>query len=267
MPTTTIAIANQKGGVGKTTLTFNLAWLLAERGRKVLAIDLDHQRNLTKGWGLTDEVVGDRNVFELLRWKIPALEAITPVSNHSLIASTPHLAELDATIGGVQKREMRLARVLKDLPPEDPFDYILIDCAPSLGLATLNALYAANQVLIPVSPEQWPIDSTVDFFANLDEMRTEYHPALNILGVVPNLYERSTGQHQAGLKYLAELTSSWNVPLFSPIAKTTRFRDAASARRALSAFDRSTTAAFALEELADRIDAQFAKPVPLQAVQ
>jgi chromosome partitioning protein len=249
-----IAVANQKGGVGKTTIAMNLSWLLSQLGRRVLAIDIDGQRNLTKGWGITDEAVQGRTVYEVLLWQLSVADVITPVAGHHLIPGSDAMNELDLAIGAKQRREERLARQLATI--SDRYDYVVIDCPPNPGLATLNALYAATHVLIPVQPEQWPIQSMIDFFRSVDDVRS-FRPELQILGIVPNIVERNTTHHERGLQYLAQLANTWGVALYPAIAKTTRFRDATAAKKALSDFDRSTDAATALETLAEQIDSRL----------
>jgi chromosome partitioning protein len=256
-----IAIANQKGGVGKTTVTLNLSRLLAGLGRRVLAVDLDSQRNLTKGWGV--EVPPGRTIYEVLCWQISVSDALLTVPQHQLLPGSEQMNALDLAIGGQQRREERLSRQLREI--EDRFDYVLLDCPPALGLATLNALYAASHVLIPVQPEQWPIDSATDFFRNIDELRSNYRPELQILGLVPNLYNPQTTHHRQGLEYLGQLAQTWGVTLFSPITAPTKLREATSNHQALCDYDRSTPASDALENLAETLDARLYVPSAARA--
>jgi chromosome partitioning protein len=262
MSTRTIAIANQKGGVGKTSLTLNLSWLLAQAGRKVLALDLDSQRNLTKGWNVADADVAGRTVYDVFCWTVPIAEAVVPIGGtgdqdlaHDLVPGSQIMNGLQAAIGNQPERERRLVRQLK--PVLERYDYVFLDCPPEFGLATLNALYAATDVLIPVRPEQWPTETTIDFFENIDRLRNEYLPDLRILGIAPNECELGTTQHRKGLEFLSQLAEAWKVQLFRPIPKNTAIRDATSAHKALSAFNRGVDAALAMESLAQAIDAQY----------
>jgi chromosome partitioning protein len=248
-----IAIANQKGGVGKTTVTLNLSRLLAGLGRRVLAIDLDSQRNLTKGWGV--DVPPGRTIYEVLCWQVSIPDALLRVAEHDLLPGSEQMNAIDLAIGGQQRREERLKRPLGAV--EGQYDYVLLDCPPALGLATLNALYAATHVLIPVQPEQWPIDSATDFVRNLDELRSNYRPDLKILGIVPNIYNQQTSHHRQGLQYLGELAKTWGVTLFQPISATTKLREATSNHQALCDYDRSTPASDALENLAETLDSRL----------
>jgi chromosome partitioning protein len=254
-----IAIANLKGGVGKTTLTMNLGWLLAQRGRRVLSIDMDGQRNLTVGWGLKDTDVAGLTSCEVIKWQKRLPDCVVPVPSHFLVPGALGNHTVDEELVSKQRREERLRHQLNEANTARDYDYVLIDCPPKGGTVMLNALYAASHVLVPVEPEFFSITSTIDFAMSLQDVRT-YHPIV-LLGLVPNSAERTNNDRQC-LAYLNDLAKQWDVTMFPMIPHTTRIKNAIGAHIALSAYDRSNGAATALEKLAEQIDEQF-YPVPM----
>jgi chromosome partitioning protein len=244
-----IAVALQKGGVGKTTLTLNLARLLAVRGRRVLAIDADSQAHLTLGLGVTPDP--SRTIYQVLVNQAPVSSVQVSVADHSLVPGSPFMAQADLALAPATHREYRLRRALE--AERDNYDFVLIDCPPNLGVITLNALFAATDVLIPVQTQQWAIDSMAHFLGSLKDVR-EYHPTLRVAAIVPNTYDRRLAHQQRALEYLTTAAASLDIPLRRPIGYTTRIAEAAAAHLALCDYDRSTEAATALEELAEWVD-------------
>jgi chromosome partitioning protein len=186
-----IAVANQKGGVGKTTTAINLAASLALAERRVLMVDVDPQANLTSGVGMRDQVEVDHSIYSALT--APDLDIdLAPLVRPTAIDRNLTGAEIEMV--GLLAREQRLRRLLR--PMADQFDYIFIDCPPSLGLLTLNALVAADTVLIPLHCEYFALEGLADLVATIRRVRAALNPALDIEGVLLTMYDERTNLGQ-----------------------------------------------------------------------
>ena len=183
-----IAIANQKGGVGKTTTTVNLAAALAILEKKVLLIDADPQANATSGLGVSveDKKVG---TYELLEHTVRAKETIlsTSVPQLDIIPSHIDLVAIEIELVDKPKREFMLKRALEEI--REDYDYILIDCAPSLGLITLNALTAANAVIIPIQCEYFALEGLGKLLNTIKSVQKIHNPTLDIEGLLLTMYD------------------------------------------------------------------------------
>ena len=191
-PGRVLAVANQKGGVGKTTTAINVATSLALAGRRVLLVDVDPQGNLTSGVGLKGRRAEGGTIYEALMTDAEprAFLLETQIQNLSLIPADRNLTGAEIELVPVAQREGRLRRVLDPLRAR--FDLIFIDCPPSLGLLTLNALVAADAVLIPLHCEYFALEGLAELVGTMRRVRGALNPALDIEGVLLTMYDDRT---------------------------------------------------------------------------
>ena len=191
-----VAVANQKGGVGKTTTAINVATSIALSGRRVLLIDVDPQGNLTSGIGLKGQKPEQGTVYEALMTDAPAQAFVIParIENLFAIPADRNLTGAEIELVSMPRREHRLKRIVDEL--RDQFDDIFIDSPPSLGLLTLNALVAADAVLIPLHCEYFALEGLADLIATLHRVRGSLNPNLEIDGVLLTMYDERTNLGQ-----------------------------------------------------------------------
>ena len=189
-------MANQKGGVGKTTTAINVATSIAQAGHRVLLVDVDPQGNLTSGVGLKGQRAAGGTVYEALLSDAPAGQFVLPtvVENLSLMPADRNLTGAEIELVSIAERERRLQRVLEALRAD--FDYMFIDCPPSLGLLTLNALVAADAVLIPLHCEYFALEGLAELVGTMRRVRGALNPALDIEGVLLTMYDERTNLGQ-----------------------------------------------------------------------
>ena len=186
-----IAIANQKGGVGKTTTTINLAACVAEKGKKILVIDMDPQGNATTGFGIEKNEL-DNTVYELMLGECSVKECIIPnvIENLSLIPSNVNLAAAEIELVEQARKEYILKNEIDWV--KDQYDYIFIDCPPSLSMLTVNAMTTADSVLVPIQCEYYALEGLSQLIHTVNLIRKKINPNLKMEGVVFTMYDART---------------------------------------------------------------------------
>lgn len=186
-----IAIANQKGGVGKSTTAINLSACLAELGKIVLTIDMDPQGNTTSGLGI-DKTELKYSIYDLILDKVDIFECKIPVKSceMELIPSSMDLAGAEIELIGVEKREFLLKKHLEEV--KDFYDYIIIDCPPSLSMLTINALTAADSVIVPLQCEFYALEGLTQLINTINLVTSRLNPTLELEGIVFTMYDSRT---------------------------------------------------------------------------
>jgi len=244
-----IAVLNQKGGVGKTTTTINLAAYLAKSGHSVLVVDADPQGNTTSGLGL-DKNTLDCTLYDMLFSQAEAVNTIQKIdhANIYLLPANANLAGAEVELVNTPTRELQLKKVLDKLD----FDCILIDCPPSLGLLSVNALGAASDILIPVQSEYYAMEGLSQLLATIQQVRQALNPNLNILGVIITLYDSRTSLSQ---QVKTELERHFGDKVFKTIIpRNVRLAEAPSFGRTIIEHDKWSKGARAYKALAKELE-------------
>ncbi|HWM13532.1 MAG TPA: AAA family ATPase [Gaiellaceae bacterium] len=242
-----IALANQKGGVAKTTTTLNLAVAFKEQGFNVLAVDLDPQGNLTMSQGMDPDTV-ERSMFDVLVHSLPIDEVIHR-TEIDLAVSSIDLAGAELALSSMIGRERALQKGL--LPARNRYDYVLVDTPPSLGLLTINALTAADSVIVPVQCEYLSLRGLVQLENTLSMIRENLNPTVEIRGILPTMYDGRTLHSREAVEMLKE--NFGELVFETRIRKTVRYAEAPVQGSSVLKYDPSGTAAEAYRELAKEV--------------
>ena len=241
-----ISVANQKGGVGKTTTTVNLSTLLAKKGKKVLLIDTDPQGNATSGLGVTKEL--ELSVYDVLVGDTTFDETIekTAIKNLNVCPSNISLAGAEVQLVSMMSREQRLKVKLDEI--KDQYDYILIDCPPSLGLITLNAFTASDTVLIPVQCEYFALEGLGQLLNTVNLVKKHLNKSLEIEGALLTMYDARTNLSNQVVK---EVKKYFEGKVYKTvIPRNVRLSEAPSYGMPISLYDPRSKGAKAYEKLA-----------------
>jgi chromosome partitioning protein len=242
-----IALANQKGGVAKTTTTLNLGVALAERGMRVLAVDLDPQGNLTMSQGLDPDDL-ERSMFDVLVHKTPIADVVVE-REVDLAVSSIDLAGAELALSSMIGRERALQKAL--LPVRGSYDYILVDTPPSLGLLTINALTAADGVIVPVQCEYLSLRGLIQLENTLTMIRENLNPDVRIQGILPTMFDGRTLHAREAVEILQE--NFGGLVFDTRIRKTIRYAEAPVKGTSVLKYDSKGNAAKAYRDLAGEV--------------
>ena len=242
----TIAIANQKGGVGKSTTAINLGAALALQGERILIVDLDPQGNATSGLGI-DRGSIDESIYDVLVAEVPMEDVIEPTSvrNLHVIPATIDLAGAEIELVSTFSREQRLRNALTGL--DAGYDFIIIDCPPSLGLLTINAMTAADEVLVPIQCEYYALEGVGQLLKNVELVTSNLNPALVVEGVVMTMFD---GRTNLASDVVEQVRSHFGETAYDTIIpRTVRLSEAPSFGEPIEAFDEMSRGAISYREL------------------
>jgi chromosome partitioning protein len=242
-----IALANQKGGVAKTTTTLNLAVALKEKGHAVLIIDLDPQGNLTMSQGMNPDEIA-KSMFDVLVHRIPIQDVIAQVEVDIAVSSID-LAGAELALSSMIGRERALEKALA--PVRESYDFVLIDTPPSLGLLTINAFVASDGVIVPVQCEYLSLRGLVQLQNTLEMIRENLNPNVAITGILPTMYDRRTLHAREAVEILQETFG--DLVFNTKIRKTVRYAEAPVKGQSVLAYDPTSDAADMYRDLAKEV--------------
>jgi len=246
----TIAIANQKGGVAKTTTAVNLGAWLSLMGQKVLLIDTDPQGNATTGVGVDKDAV-ERCIYDVMINKMPVQEVIVPsaVENLALLPATIELAGAEIELVGVAEREQVLKKALAGI--KDEYDYIFIDCPPSLGLLTINALTAADSLLIPIQCEYYALEGLGQLLNTFQRVQQNLNKDLVLEGVLLTMFD---GRTNLSIQVVDEVKKYFKGKVYrSIVPRNVRLSEAPSHGKPVMVYDRRSKGSEVYRELAKEV--------------
>ena len=245
-----IAIANQKGGVGKTTTSINLSACLAEIGQKVLTVDIDPQGNTTSGLGVDKNTV-ENKVYDLLLGECSIEDCIveTEIENQSLIASNVNLAGAEIELIGIDEKEYILKKALNKVRKQ--YDFIIIDCPPSLNMLTINSMTTADSVLVPIQCEYYALEGLSQLIHTINLVKERLNPNLNIDGVVFTMYDSRTN---LSMQVVENVKQNLNQKVYNTlIPRNIRLAEAPSYGMPINMYDPKSAGAEAYMQLAEEV--------------
>lgn len=248
--TKVIAVVNQKGGVGKTTTTVNLCAYIGRKRKRVLMVDLDPQGNASSGFGVEKGGL-ENTVYDVLVNDVPVTEAIikTTAKNVDILPTNINLAGAEVELVSAISREQILRNALKEV--SDNYDYIFIDCPPSLGLLTINGLTAANGIIVPIQGEYYALEGLTQLIDTINIVKKKLNPELSIIGVVLTMFDKRTQLTRQVkdevIKYFGDRVFKTNIP------RNVRLAEAPSHGMAISDYDFNSKGGKAYEALASEV--------------